>query len=124
MSRNHCRQRPALSWLLPSRYGAPPNRPSPGTAASCRRTSVFFSGRGHPIQAVVPIERWDSYGPTKPEPIVEPCRSGSPVTTCAREEMPSSAATDGCTGPMIEPDVTSGGSFAAATPESRTSFGS
>ena len=33
VSRNHCRQRPALSWLLPSRYGAPPSRPSPGTAA-------------------------------------------------------------------------------------------
>ncbi len=87
-------------------------------------TSVFFSGRGQLIQAVVPIERWVWYGPTNPEPIVEPCRSGIPVTTCAPAEMPSSAATVGCTGPMTEPDATSGGSFAAGAPESRTSLGS
>ena len=30
--------------------------------------------------------------------------------------MPSSAATEGCTGPMTEPDGTSGGSFVASTP--------
>ena len=112
-ARNHSRARPALSWLLASRYCPSPR---PGIDAICRMTSDFFAGTGQLIHAEVPSERWGRSDVTQPEATAALCRSGVPVTTRASAGMPIAAATSGSTVPTIEPLATSGGSRVGVHP--------
>lgn len=59
---------------------------------------------------------WREHAPTAPEPRTAACRSGEPVTTCALVGMPIAAATSARTGPMSEPEGTSGGSRSGSIP--------